>query len=442
MILRVVKAILITVALCLLFPAAALGYEIPQIIRVGLESRYMGADKIDILNGDISLGYGTDTGRGQYGVFTAGSGFSVRVSDGQAVLYDGSAVVAVLQSGDNIAGVGEPINLGERRYRGAIEFRVSGLMLMAVNCLTIEEYLYSVVPSEMPQAWHIEALKAQAVAARSYAMTRLSAHRDQGYHFCDRVHCQNYLGAGNEAERTTMAVNATAGVIAYHNGAPIHAVYSSSNGGYSSASEDTWSEAVPYLRPIEDAYEISGKQWERSFTLPQIQLLLTEDIGSVMSVYIGKTAPSGRVLELIIEGTYGSKTLTKEGIRTFFSHSGGGMLESTNFIMRDVNMPEASGPVYVAGVDSVAQKLFMDLYILTAGGESVHVPSTVTVVGKDSSMVYGASGGSQQGSMVVFTGRGWGHGAGMSQFGAKDMAEAGFDYVQILKYYYTGIEVG
>ena len=430
-------------------PERILGFEIPQIIKVGLESRYMNVERIDIHNKEISHGFGTDVGRGQHGVFVAASGFQVRVSNGRAVLFDGSTVVATLNPGDNIAGVGEPVNLGDRRYRGAVEFMVSGSLLTAVNCLTIEEYLYSVVPSEMPQAWHMEALKAQSVAARSYTMTRLSAHRAQGYHLCDRVHCQNYLGAGNEAESTTAAVNATAGILAYYDGMPINAVYSSSNGGYSSAPEDVWIEAVPYLRAVEDLFETSGRRWERSFTLAQIQALLTEDIGTVTRVYIGKTAPSGRVLELVIEGTRSSRTLTKEGIRTFFSGSDGGMLESTNFVMRGVGVPGAATAMIVAGVNSVVQSPLADLYVLTVGGELSRAPSKVTVIGgSGSSAVYEAASGvvsggsSSQGNTAVFIGRGWGHGVGMSQHGARDMAEAGFDYVQILKYYYTGIEVG
>ena len=451
-------AFLLSVVSLFLFPSAVIGLTVPEVIRVGLESGYSGVDNLDILNKDISHGYGTEAGRGQYGVLTAKTGFSVRVSDGRAVLYDGPAVVAVLKPGDNIAGVSAPINLGDRRYRGAVEFMIVGSKITAVNCLTIEEYLYSVVPSEMPQSWHIEALKAQVVASRSYSMTRLSAHRKEGYHFCDRVHCQSYLGVGNEAESTTTAVNATLGVLAYYDGAPINAVYSSSNGGHSSASEDVWTETVPYLRAVDDVFEVSGRRWKREFTLAQVESLLNDDIGTVTKVYIGKTAQSGHVLELVIEGTSGSKILAKEGIRAFFSPLPGGALESTNFVIQGTSPSVPIFTVSIFGVGGTAQIPLSYTYVLPAGKESVRTPSVIApvvspdffpvhVIGKDTHTIYGlnpgmAPGNSSNSGAVVFSGSGWGHGAGMSQYGAKDMAEAGFNYVQILKHYYTGIEVG
>jgi stage II sporulation protein D len=418
----------------------------PRILRIGLESRYAGVERIDIANKEISLGYGTGTARQQYDIIVATSGFSVRAVDGQAVLFDAAEAVAALNPGDNIAGVSEPLGLGERRYRGVVEFILSGTLLTAVNSLTVEEYLYSVVPSEMPQSWHMEALKAQSVAARSYAMTRLHAHIAAGYHLCDRIHCQSYLGAGNEAESTTAAVNATAGIMAYYDELPINAVYSSSNGGYSSASEDVWSETVPYLRAVRDDFETTGLRWERVFTKRQIRELMPEDIGAVTRVYISRNAPSGRVIELIIEGVYGERVLSKEGIRSFFAGTDGGMLESLNFTLQGARASGAT--VFVAGADGVSQRPLADLQVISSDGAVKPAPATPAVIGANGTttvLMAGSgvvSGGEDKGDAVVLSGRGWGHGAGMSQHGARDMAEAGFNFVQILKHYYTDIEVG
>ncbi|MCL2698740.1 MAG: SpoIID/LytB domain-containing protein [Defluviitaleaceae bacterium] len=444
---KILKTLPLVMAIAMLFPAAAYGFEIPQIIRVGLETGYSNAERVDISNREISLGFGTDAGRGQHSVLTASSGFNVRVSDGRAVLFDGSNAVVTLDPNDNIAGVGEPINLGERQYRGAIEFMVAGSRITAVNCLTIEEYLYSVVPSEMPSTWHIEALKAQAVASRSYAMTRIRAHAAQGYHLCDRTHCQVYIGVGRETESTTAAVNATMGVMAYFDGLPINAVYSSSNGGSSENSEDVWNEAVPYLRAVNDIYETSGRRWERTYTLRQIQALNDTDIGTVTRVYIARTSPLGRVQELVIEGTGGTRTLTKEAVRTFFSGSEDGMLESKNFVMQGAGAVSAETRLFVTDAVGIEQFPLTDMFALSVDGELARLSSATVVGAWGARAVYEptsavVSGGSSQGNLAVFTGRGWGHGVGMSQHGARDMAEAGFNFVQILRYYYTGIEVG
>jgi stage II sporulation protein D len=323
---------------------------------------------------------------------------------------------------------------------------VSGSLLTAVNCLTIEEYLYSVVPSEMPSTWHIEALKAQTVAARSYAMTRMGVHNAQGYHLCDRTHCQVYLGAGNESESAILAVNATIGVLAYYDGMPINAVYSSSNGGASENSEDVWNNAVPYMRAINDIFETSGRQWERSFTMQQIQALLTEDIGTVTRVYVNSVSLFGRVQELVIEGTAGSRVLTRDGVRTFFSGAEGGSLESKNFVMQNPSAMAVETRLFVADTRRIDNIPVADMYALSVNGQLSRLFS-VTALGKDGSAAYDAvtsivAGGSSQGGLAVFTGRGWGHGVGMSQHGARDMAEMGFNYIQILQHYYTGIQVG
>lgn len=228
---------------------------------------------------------------------------------------------------------GEILMLGDRSYRGRMEFgRYSGKMLTAVNVISVDEYLYGVVPSEMPQSFEEEALKAQAIAARSYMMTQLGVHSKSGYELCDGVHCQAYNGVGNEAEKTSRIVDETSGMLAFYDGEPINAVFFSSSGGATDDSENVWPNAVPYLRGVEEMNEVNADQWTRGFSASEIQSLVSasgSNIGSIQDVVITKTSATGRVLEVQIVGSNGTKTLEKEETRTFFNK--GGSLKSRNY---------------------------------------------------------------------------------------------------------------
>lgn len=121
---------------------------------------------------------------------------------------------AVMMGGN----VADTFKLNSMPYRGMLTFSVNGSSMTGVNIIGLEEYLYGVVPSEMPKSYDAEALKAQAVAARTYAMTKLGAHTGSGYQLCDTTACQVYKGYSNEADATTAAVDATAGEVACYNG--------------------------------------------------------------------------------------------------------------------------------------------------------------------------------------------------------------------------------
>jgi len=120
----------------------------------------------------------------------------------------------------------------DRSYRGVIEVKAFASKVKAVNALSMEEYLYGVVPSEMSASWPLEALKAQAIAARSEAIHKLGRHKEDGYDFCAEVHCQSYSGVERETAQTNMAVDETRGQVLCFEGKPIDAVYSSCCGGH------------------------------------------------------------------------------------------------------------------------------------------------------------------------------------------------------------------
>ena len=145
---------------------------------------------------------------------------------------------------------GALIEIGNRRYRGRIEvFGNSTNTFTVVNELPTEDYLRGVVPNELsPTTFgELEALKAQAVAARTYILRNLGQYKDEGYDICATDQCQVYFGAGTEDPLATQAVADTRGVIATYGGQPINALYSSTCGGRTESSENVFGEKLPYL---------------------------------------------------------------------------------------------------------------------------------------------------------------------------------------------------
>src|SRR3954447_6008641 len=144
-----------------------------------------------------------------------------------------------------------PLPLG-RRYRGSIQVDISGGKLRAINVVALEQYLYGVVPAEMPSAWLPEALKAQAVVARSYV---LAVRKTGAFDLYPDTRSQMYLGIDHEKPSATAAVDATAGKVVLYNGQVAKTYFYSSSGGRTASSQDVWGGAVPYLVSVPDPYD-------------------------------------------------------------------------------------------------------------------------------------------------------------------------------------------
>lgn len=369
---------------------------------------------------------------------------------------------AVLMGGN----VGDTFKLNGNPYRGMLTFAVNGTTMTAVNVIDLEEYLYGVVPSEMPQSYEKEALKAQAVAARTYAMTKLGAHTGSGYQLCDGTNCQVYKGYSNEAAPTTAAVDATAGEVACYNGSPIEAVFSSSTGGYTENSENVWYAAVPYLRAVPEIAEYGDNTWTRELTLNELTDLLEAKgagIGSAKDIVITKLSTGGRVQELQIVGTNGTKTLNKETLRTYFS-AACGSLPSKMFTIngkggeigqyggqasaeKAETTTKGGGLLAAAASQGIIAKTDGKLSHLNGKKISVDVETgtssdkpSVSVDNSDYE-VYAVNISTVKNGKFVFEGVGVGHGVGLSQKGAQAMAQMGYDYEDILYHYYTGITI-
>ena len=359
---------------------------------------------------------------------------------------------------------GNTFKLNGKPYRGALTFAVNGTTMTAVNVVDLEEYLYGVVPSEMPQSYEKEALKAQAVSARTYAMTKLGAHTGSGYQLCDGTNCQVYKGYSNEAASTTAAIDATEGEVACYNGSPIEAVFSSSTGGYTENSENVWWATVPYLRAVPEIAEYGDNTWTKELTLDELTALLETKgagIGKAKDIVITKLSTGGRVQEMQIVGTAGTKTLNKETLRTYFSGAcgslpskmftingkGGEIGQYGGEINKTENTPAKTGGLLaaaaskgiIAKTDGVlshlnGRKLSVDVEVSNSSKSSVSVSNS-------DYEVYSVNISTVKNGRFVFEGAGVGHGVGLSQKGAQAMAQLGYDYEEILKHYYTGITI-
>ncbi|MBQ4157911.1 MAG: stage II sporulation protein D [Clostridia bacterium] len=259
--------------------------------------------------------------------------------------------------------------------------------------MEIEEYVAGVVLSEMPASFDYEALKAQAVAARTYAVFKSSLHsgegcfRHEGADVCtSSACCQGYTDASSFSDRSraAQAINAateTAGEIAVYRGRPIRAMYHASAGGHTENAENVYSEALAYLRGVESPGEENYPQFsaESIYTLTELEnafsgnddILLTDKIPLSDQLEILSRSDTGRVLSIRV----GLTALSGNDFRRYLD------LKSANFDMEFVN------------------------------------------------------------ASVRFVTTGFGHGVGMSQTGADWMAKSGKSYADILKWYYTGIEI-
>ncbi len=341
------------------------------------------------------------------------------VSEGNVVLHnpEGDTLLYSGENGNEIKIVADDkiLDIGGKKYRGNVILKPEGDKLTVINEVGVDDYVKGVVAREMPSSWHIEALKAQAVAARCFGFTAMGKHGDMGFDLCDNTNCQVYGGIAAETEATNKAVEETAGVVVTYNGKIINTLFSSSNGGYVEASENVWGGSYPYFKTFKDEYEkteeISGGVWEVEFTPEEIksELLFNQvDIGDIVGMEVVKTSSSGRVLEVKITGTKGTKSYTKSYARTFLS------LRSQLYT---ITQPTGNS-VYVLG-ENGKEKVTGKYYALTAEGLKE----------------FSNSSGSDK---YIISGRGYGHGVGMSQWGANHMSQQGLTYEDILTYYYKG----
>lgn len=324
-------------------------------------------------------------------------------------------------------------------YRGIIELVRSSKdpsKFSAVNVLSLKNYLRGVVPNEMPVRFGLEALKAQTVAARNYTVApRVKAYPE--FDVCDSVACQVYFGANTEDELSDRAINETDGIIASDNeNKPILALYSSTAGGYTESYEFAFSDPNTRIFPSTPVHYLSATpdnedfgtldtnekaerfylskpeafddqspyyRWSKDWTESELEKVLSktmvsqsatgfitpaltksDDFGKLKSIKVLQRGISGKVIKLQIETDKNTFTVQKELVIRRCFQKNGISLPSANFV---INYIEANTPVY------------------------------------------------------KFWGGGFGHGVGLSQWGAGKMASLGYTYDEILRHYYKGIKL-
>jgi stage II sporulation protein D len=233
-----------------------------------------------------------------------------------------------------------PLRFGTTPYRGQIQVSVANGGLRAVNNVALEAYLYGVVPSEMPKDWLPEALKAQAVAARSYAL----AVKKNGSWFdlYPDTRSQVYLGIAHEAPSATAAVQDTAGQVVLYGGRVATTYFFSSSGGRTSSASEVWpsSPAVPYLQSVSDPYDtISPYHRWGPFVVPASKLRRVLGARGSLTDVTMLTGPSGRVQSVTAVGSQGASTMTGSDVRSALN------LRSTWFRIGVLSLATPQAPV-------------------------------------------------------------------------------------------------
>lgn len=338
------------------------------------------------------------------------------------------------------------IEVNKRKYRGIIKVNLTQgkNSLTVVNILPVEQYLYGVIAKEISPEWPIESVKAQAVAARSYALANVNKHEKDGYDVCATTDCQVYWGKDSEAPGALKAVQDTYGQVLMYQGKIVPAYFHASSGGYTENSENVWGSYSVYMRGVSDYDQKSPYyRWEKSFLPREITELLNKsgyNIGVLKGIDVSPlTAPpmtaadrgvSGRVKLIRFIGSLGTAEIKGgENLRRILG------LRSS-LVDFQIIMP-------------VQPSLDIGIIDRTGNYETKSLEINVPPIKKkeflkEKDTLRRLSG--REGETVLITGFGWGHGLGLSQWGAKAMAEqakAGDTtyFKEILKHYYKGVSV-
>ncbi|PNV71909.1 SpoIID/LytB domain-containing protein [Leptospira inadai] len=268
-----------------------------------------------------------------------------------------------------------------KRYRGEIILQPdrSGTSLI-INAVPLEEYLYAVVPSEVPATWPTEALKAQAICSRTYAVREMLNKKDSSYDVEATVSSQAYAGLDKENPKTTKAVRETEGVLAVFDEDPIHTFFHSNSGGKTETPDQVWGgKRLPYLESVSSRFDDAGDNfvWKEVLNQDKIdQALVSLGAGSIHSVQILSRTPSGRVDLMEVIGSKGTSRIKGKEFRSLLGSS----VKSLRFGIKR----EHDG--------------------------------------------------------FLVKGMGSGHGVGLSQWGSFGMAKQNYSYTEILRHYYQGID--
>ena len=359
----------------LLLCLAPAGAQAIETMRIA-----MGDAAAEVRLSGRALAFGADAEDGTFTAVSSGRATVKRVNgrltlNGAPVVGDALRFRAGGAPRDAGAPGDESIKVAELQVRGDVVVRLNRGALQLVDVLPLEDYLVGVLGSEMPRTFPDEALKAQAIAARTYALYKKLQAYGQPFHMGSSVLSQVYGGLAAEDERTRAAVEATRGMVLTYELAPIEAYFHASCGGRTEAGLEALGRDLPYLTPVDcPCAKLPASRWSLTVSAAELQTALGGGKGEAGLEVASRTA-TGRVRRLRL----GSDR----------------QLDAVTF-------REKLGYTQV-------KSLWFDVQR-----------------GKGS---------------VTLVGRGYGHGAGLCQWGAKALADQGWDYARILEHYYPGTEL-
>ncbi|MGB5823559.1 MAG: SpoIID/LytB domain-containing protein, partial [Proteocatella sp.] len=370
-------------------------------------------------------------GKYYYGSFKSENGLDEISEGGKVLLVLGDGRNIVIDGSQNMYIKSDDVatQLENIKYRGKINLYVKASKLHAINELGMQDYLYGVIPKEMVSSWEIEALKAQAVVAKSYTITNYNKHRSDGFNVCATTHCQMYGGYGAEQAKTNESVDETENFVMMYDGKPAEGYFHASSGGRTESIGNMWNYGLDYMVGVEDEYSLGSPydSWEVRLSAEEIRASLLKkniDIGSIVGVKILKLSENSRVMQLGVLGTKGMHTLEKDAIR---SALGSSQFKSTYFTLKDSGSSVNSGSV-IGGSKAVISNSNLN-------NKFDKLNRFVDARVMDSSQKF-ISGGT-----FVFSGKGNGHGIGLSQYGANGMAKKGYGFEDIIKHYFKGVSI-
>ena len=347
-----------------------------------------------------------NSGNGQVSTISANRGTSIGVRGGK-IAVNGKTVDTVVTLKPTSSDA--PFLFEGKGYRGGLTLRANNGTMMVINSVPLEDYLYGVVPQEVVPSWPAAALEAQAVAARTYALHTMEQNKGKLYDVSTSTDHQVYNGVSGETQATTNAVNKTKGMVMLYNQRPINALFHSDGGGYTEDSVNVWGSDVPYLKGVKDfSTGTSTLNWTVTTSRQALESKLnaaSKGVGKLKSIQLtplGKPGQqtsdrgvSGRIKSATFIGTSGKTTVDGDSLRSILG------LKSTLFdFYVNHNPAKGTGKAY---------------HNFTGNNDTVYIK-----------------------------GHGWGHGLGMSQWGAAEMAKRATPgdsnyYQTILRHYYSGI---
>lgn len=394
-----------------------------------------------------------------------------------------------------------PMKYNDKAFRGSFMIKNSPNGFKVSNIVDLELYLRGVIKPEMNPKWHVEALKAQCILARTFAVQACGKHGEDD--LCSTYHCQVYKGIAAEDSAADRAIEETSGLILRWKGHPASVHYHSDSGGMVTSSKNVWGGETTYLKPKAEPYAYSGPNsvWESVITMSLIEAKLAGNginIGTIDTITPLKRDETGRVLSMEIKGAMGGKVISGYAFRNLL---GAEKLKSTlfEFGARSNYINEERGTISAVSIlpktekritSTVPEKIdlsdmpddkeekiiwltkknvfttlelmeilsrpddidsYLEKGIARAEGR-LPMPEQTISREKESmteknitqEMMYipNLSMSSASGPTVRIFGRGSGHGVGLSQWGAKTMAEHGWSFKQILDYYFPGTTIG